>query len=225
VAAERTANSEPVVRRFTLLDAMVLIAASAPGIYHIVRNCLDDPVFGIRTNKIGTTLMVLCHYLHMVVPLMGLMTIALLIARFRRPRPSVARIFREPGMVACFAALAVALLELVAGFAQQFVVVFDSVDGSRPAFFREIASMDLGEVFWTNYWGIPPRIGQTIGVLWLVQIASRHGIQIGDGSTGRVELSESSGWWSRRSGGFLIQGIRNEKVGGPQIPSPAFLPS
>jgi hypothetical protein len=165
-------QSKDAVRRFTILDAMIFTAASGPGFYHMMRNCDGDRLLQFHTNKIGLILLVICNYLHYIVPLVAMMTLAVFLVRFRRPWPPVRRIFREPGSIACFGAITVVLIEMVRVVVSHVTFVLDSVDASLTDFVREIASTDFSDLLWSSYWDLPPRIGETVGVLWLVLFVS-----------------------------------------------------
>jgi hypothetical protein len=165
-------QSKDAARRFTILDAMIFMAASCPGLFHMMRNYDAERLLTFHTNKIGLTLLVICNYLYYIVPLMAMMTLAVFLVRFRRPRPPVRCIFREPGSIACFGAITVGLLFMVRVAALHVPFVLDSVDGSLSDFVREIAATELSELFWSSFWDGPPRIGETVGVLWLVLIVS-----------------------------------------------------
>jgi hypothetical protein len=163
-------------RRFTLIDAMIFIAASAPGFLHL-KHCIDDPILGANSQigansqKLGVNLMILYHYINFIIPFMLMMTIAVLIIRLRKPRPPCRRIFRQPGTMACFGAIAVVLLEAVGSLIAYGMLAFDSSDGSFWAVAQEITDWAwMGE----RYWEIPPRIGHVVGILWLVSILSRR---------------------------------------------------
>ena len=97
-----------VPRKFTLLDAMVLIAATAVA-FVLLRvlfarpgaSLLDSfgyPIFGPLSQFASD--------LHMIVsPFVVTWSAALCILRMRRPRPRLSRVFRQPGISACSAIL------------------------------------------------------------------------------------------------------------------------
>lgn len=93
----------PTARRFVLLDAMILIAATAFGL-SIVRS---QPVVFLNRPEILGGSRVLEGLLNRTVtiePLLMMCTLAWLILALRTPRPRLRRLARRPGFVACCAA-------------------------------------------------------------------------------------------------------------------------
>lgn len=100
-----------VPRKFTLIDALVLMAALAIAFYPI-RDYLDfidrrhtvlslGPVWTfVSIWRAGTLLS------GMLAPLGVSLSLALWVLRLRQPRPNLARLFRQPGMIACTATVA-----------------------------------------------------------------------------------------------------------------------
>src|SRR3954453_6913158 len=92
-----------VPRRFTLLDAMVVIAAIAVGLLPIPF-LLDVWTFSLAGSPYWRFLLLcgsmvdgmLCSFALTLGP-------ALLALRLRRPRPRLRRVFRQPGTAACTA--------------------------------------------------------------------------------------------------------------------------
>src|SRR5690242_18723380 len=105
-------------RRFTLLDGMTLIAATAlaiawerPFLPRIVQNFRRFTSWTAWETWEGgvMTLMTL-------LPFVALWTLALILLRLRRPRPALRRLARQPGATACLTAaigLAVAAANIV----------------------------------------------------------------------------------------------------------------
>jgi len=96
----------PVARKFTLLDAMVLVAATAVGLGWFVAEhgpelreirAFSDDWFG-RLRRVVTVLA-------LSIPFAVSWTSAVLALRLRRPRPSRPRLACQPGAVACAVAL------------------------------------------------------------------------------------------------------------------------
>jgi hypothetical protein len=112
--------TEPT-RRMTLLDAMILIAATAgglamirgpvPGVLHILPSSPPIP-FLIPRPALDAGLLTLAAW-----PLPAMWTLALLTIRLRPPRPPWRRLSRQPGVTACCAVAFVALFNtlLLAG--------------------------------------------------------------------------------------------------------------
>lgn len=95
-------------RRFTVLDAIALVAATAIGIA-IVRSNFDDVADWFARPSEGWTV---AHLLRAIPPAMIVLipcflswTAALLVLRFRKPRPHMRSIFMQPGTSACMAVL------------------------------------------------------------------------------------------------------------------------
>src|SRR5947209_1686828 len=81
--------------KFTLLDAMVLIAATAFGLAISMGNL----------RAMSPALPPVIRALLAIVPCAGTWTIALALLYLRRPRPSIHDISRRPGSLACGAAM------------------------------------------------------------------------------------------------------------------------
>ncbi len=102
-----------VRRKFTLIDAMVLIAATgialvptrnlyiwiSPGSLLEIRNSDDLWNFGRGVHLI-------------LIPLVLTWATALWVLRLRQPRPRLRRVFRQPGMASCTAILCYVLFTL-----------------------------------------------------------------------------------------------------------------
>lgn len=114
-------------RRLTLFDALSLVAATAVGLalirlHHDLRSTQevkDEAGSGIHPTAVGTTRAVLvvlrgCWYWgHKTLPLVSVLTITILVLHFRRPRSSLRRMTRQPGLVACLAATATLVAQLM----------------------------------------------------------------------------------------------------------------
>lgn len=97
-------------RRFTLLDAMILLAATAIGVQGL-RVIWDGTTLGAMVrNRAGRwtpreVLALAPHAVNAAAPVVAAWSAALLALRFRRPRPSRRRLGTQPGAVACAAAV------------------------------------------------------------------------------------------------------------------------
>lgn len=92
-------------RPFSLLDTMILVAATAAGL-GVIRGLFGDSALRPVNHRVSTA-RVLAQILGRVVlatPCAGAWTVALLAIRLRRPRPPLRRLARQPGMVATAAA-------------------------------------------------------------------------------------------------------------------------
>ncbi|HEY2158002.1 MAG TPA: hypothetical protein VGH33_20405 [Isosphaeraceae bacterium] len=112
---------EDFERRFTLLDAMILVAATAVGLA-IARRWTEmaeatrlflSPEDGLLPALAPLTRRVVLGW-----PVVAMWTLALVALRLRGPRPRAQRLFAPPGMVACVVAAVVMAME----FAQVVVV-------------------------------------------------------------------------------------------------------
>jgi hypothetical protein len=92
--------SPPIPRRFTLIDAMVLIAAAAIALV-LMRPVLQGMPSVVHSPTdvlhLGMSVCILIE------PLALTWSLALGLLRLRKPRPRLRRVFRQPGMAACTA--------------------------------------------------------------------------------------------------------------------------
>jgi hypothetical protein len=93
-----------VSRVFTLLDAMVFVAATAVGLA-VIRTC--SPVYYTwqytpipPPTWVNWSSVVFSHWSFYLSPLPAAWALAVLILRLRAPRPTLHRVFRQPGLVA-----------------------------------------------------------------------------------------------------------------------------
>lgn len=91
-------------RKFTILDAIVVIAALASGA------ALARPVFGLvgghwSLTDPATRRYRIEFYFALISPGVATLTVATLILRLRKPRPTFRCLVRQPGMVATIASL------------------------------------------------------------------------------------------------------------------------
>jgi len=163
-------KSRYVARKFTLLDAMIITAAVGIGLF-VVRDINAD-WSGVTPTKLGGTINLLSAYTHPINPVMLAVTLSALVISIRRPRPSIRRVLRRPGTIACFGAIAVTLLESVQGILCDWTMSFDDANDNISEFVRNCSFEDLHNTLWGVYWGLPTRIGHTVTVLWLVLIIS-----------------------------------------------------
>jgi hypothetical protein len=96
--AKRAARRGPPCRRFTLLDGMILVGVAAVGFagYRAGLDLYSD--WPLRVRMYVEAFLLLASWL-------------VLIFRFRRPRPSIRLMTRQPGAVACFAVVAVQVVQ------------------------------------------------------------------------------------------------------------------
>lgn len=102
-------------RKFTLLDGLILIAATAPGILSL-RAIRPEVGFWPRHWTTPETVQLVVALVALVLPCVLTWTLALPVLRLYRPHPPARRLSRQPGMVASAAvALALALTALAIG--------------------------------------------------------------------------------------------------------------
>jgi hypothetical protein len=110
------------VRRFTLLDAMILVAATAiaiPAIWSQIDNEWTDAFVPSYWDRVQggwrawpgvMPAVFIADVIELARPCLATWTLALLALRLRRPRPTRRRLLLRPGMVACVAAACVLCL-------------------------------------------------------------------------------------------------------------------
>jgi hypothetical protein len=158
-------------RPFTILDAMILVGASAVGLA-LARTILDDalrmphsPMWVARP---------ITYFLFA-------WTIAFIPLRLRRPQPRLERLMLQPGMAACTAVFIVAAIDAIAWttyeaqhwprFAESTVSRFWRGESHHPG--PVVAMTWLGLVLsrrWRPESSWLDRLGRTIGVLWLLTL-------------------------------------------------------
>jgi hypothetical protein len=164
-------------RRFTISDAILLVAATAVGLSQ-VRGILGD----LGTFHWGRWKVAQFDYarslIDVVVPILAVWTIAFLPIRLRRPRPGLRVLVRQPGVTACYAAL-IPLLILLAWVAliPPFIPVEPDVPLAIVQNSEAMVSAVLGA--WLILWlgglsrpepGWIDRLGKIIGALWIGQL-------------------------------------------------------
>ncbi len=99
------------VRRFSLLDGMILIAAAGVGLAPLrwLDGLFSGDMIGLLTNQPGWSLDLLDQvfelFLIVCLPITASLSLAVLALRLRRPRPRWRLLARQPGLVACLAAI------------------------------------------------------------------------------------------------------------------------
>jgi hypothetical protein len=161
-------------RPFTLIDAMILVAATAVG-FGILRDWAAPAIW-----YPWPRLRSIVDFTHVVLGMMNLYwTIAVVGIRLRRPRPSLRRLGRQPGFVAGVAVLLMTLiynllrLYMILGPRRvlwerlyAFVLNLSSVQSIAPAV--AVAWMVLAvSGRWRPDSGWIDRLGRCVGFLWL----------------------------------------------------------
>jgi hypothetical protein len=106
-------------RRFTIVDAMILVASTAVGLA-LMRDYFPDVLTGrwkvaSKESGLGIVVSYIQHALFASLPCGTVGTIAVLILRLRRPRPRLRRLARQPGMVAGLATTVVLCKHMIDG--------------------------------------------------------------------------------------------------------------
>jgi hypothetical protein len=117
------AKIAPISRKFDAIDGAIAIAAIVPGCIGAIKSIPfllhSASMFSgwyHQRDLLGCLLGIVRGSLPAVTALIAPLTIAVLIMRLRRPRPTVARCFRQYGTAACGAASIVLVLEFVNAF-------------------------------------------------------------------------------------------------------------
>jgi hypothetical protein len=157
-------------RRFTVSDAMVLVAATALALVGVRYYWPSwPPELGFRgayrhTAKIiiYTNLMTIIKYnLYILSCPAAAWTSACLALCLRRPRPTLRHLTRQPGAVACAAAVVVLAIRLI-NFGS--VVSILAVDGAYPW-----SGLSLLDMYIFDLQKIPSEIGSAVAAAWVVQ--------------------------------------------------------
>ncbi len=127
-ARVRTMN-DPTARRLTALDAIFIVSACGLGAFwasqtipilvHLATSDFNGPFMELKFatySSFAYDSVLLRRSLHAFAAFLAPPTVALLVLRFRRPRPPIRRCFRQPGALACGAAAMCLCLEVVNHF-------------------------------------------------------------------------------------------------------------
>ncbi|HKI20416.1 MAG TPA: hypothetical protein VKA15_21180 [Isosphaeraceae bacterium] len=127
-ARDRT-EDDPARRRFTALDAILIICSFGIGVLwasqtvpifiHLAANDDTGPYQLVKLTahfSFAYHSLLLQRSLHTFAAFLAPPTFALLLLRFRRPRPPIRRCFRQPGAMACAAASMPLCLEVLNHF-------------------------------------------------------------------------------------------------------------
>jgi hypothetical protein len=111
ITTERDMPDDPH-RKFSLADAMVLVAATAPGLI-LLRTASDLGLFNLSSNPKSPPGRLFIEYLSTSSGcVLGSLTFAVLVLCLHRPWPNRREVIGRPGFVACAAAAAAAFLPL-----------------------------------------------------------------------------------------------------------------
>jgi hypothetical protein len=176
----------PSPRRFTLIDAIVLIAATAIALVPI-RYILGDFQFP-ETRTPGDLVERGAELSVILEPLAMMLSLALWLLRLRRPRPRLRRIFRQPGtaagttIIVCTLGvlcmfLTIVLMNYITTRSRRFVII-DGVSGELESFFvlLSFAGFPVSCVWialrLAGVWRAEPswidRTGRVLGIYWVL---------------------------------------------------------
>jgi hypothetical protein len=157
-------------RRFTLLDAVVLVGAT--GVSLMVANLRFLPMLAIKLSSAAThrsgghALAALAERLPELGPLLVIYAPVLLALRLRRPRPPLRRLAVQPGFTAC---AAIALVYAAGG-------LLHSVGQSLESRYANPAAVKVTSLVWV--WNIlythQLAGGYAVSAAWLVLIVGRR---------------------------------------------------
>jgi hypothetical protein len=169
-------------RKFSLADAMVLIAAIALG-FCLVR--LTFPSWSdIRSAKGGmSTFLIIQNTGQLVVPFLVTLTFALLMLRLRRPRPRLRRVLSQPGSTACIAATIAIVVEIawigsLLAVGSRFIHLSSVFVGyAQQVSFAVLGGWTILAVSgrWRNDPSWIDRAGRVMGMAWIVMTAIQFG--------------------------------------------------
>ncbi len=177
------------VREFTLVDAMILIAAVAVGFagiraegtdhYHLrpayALNPLSHRTFvgggsfggnvGLPSEQLPPQWLSLVFHWSGIVkqaaPVVAVLSLSLIVIRFRRPRPRFRRLIRQPGLVAGLAMLAVLGINALLGSVQILLAATDQSKMTDPKFYANFSFLACQMLR-------PGMVGMAVLAAWLV---------------------------------------------------------
>jgi hypothetical protein len=168
------------LRKFTLVDAIVLVAALAISLVEVRRNLRED--WFIYGDWSWDNARELSYGFNQVLSIIALcLGCALCILRLRTPRPSLRRIFRQPGTAACATVICYSLILMIGvsidgweffsdvGWGEYFCYMFSMLGGH--ALGGPVAGAWI--VLWIGKVGrLEPswidRTGRVLGIYWIV---------------------------------------------------------
>lgn len=162
--------SRSACRKFSLLDAMILVAATGVGLA-LTRGLGNGwPVVLGRIREVGESgfaftqlgLGRLLELLYVLIPCATLWTLALLVLRLRHPRPTLRHLVRQPGTVACCVTTLVVAID-AACVAIAFLLTWVEWGGPSPMF-----------GLWRITYFIPIHVGYSVAGSWLMLALTRR---------------------------------------------------
>lgn len=147
-----------IPRKFTLIDAMVLIVAIAAALVPI-RPLLEE-FLSPEVRSPGDVLLLGLTVSVMLQPLALTLSLALGLLRLRKPRPRLRRVFRQPGMAACTAAFVCTLVILFMLLIINLLIYLN---------FRDYASGLIFSLNVEDHWRVPLSFtGLAVSAVWTV---------------------------------------------------------
>lgn len=169
------------VRKFTLLDLMTLVAATAAGFGAMRRLSPNNDIFSAPYSPIPSPTWVnwvsisATNWAFYLSPLVAAWTVGILILRLRNPRPILHRLARQPGLVACCTAtVAVGLgaIMTMIGVSCRYGVYYYFPLATYPVGIAVLAAWTLLAVSgrWRPERNWIDRAGRIMGFAWLALI-------------------------------------------------------
>ncbi len=159
-------------RRFTLADAMVLVAATAAG---LALSRAWSRILAQRTDVLGLDpgllpgLAPLTRQVVLGWPVVAMWTLALVALRLRKPRPIGRRLFSPPGVATCVVASVMMGLE----------VAYEALLYVASMLIKNPAAFGSGDGWsWVAYWSLlkasSPTIGLAVAASWVAMALARR---------------------------------------------------
>jgi hypothetical protein len=164
-------------RRFTLLDMLILTAATAIGLAW-TRAYLSDfsAVFPSSHPQAGSWMLLRVRIHGITTCLLICWTLALLAIQLRRPRPRLRRLAQRPGMAACNAVALIAVYQVLHLLSWSLIraplsqPIWTFVAGCQPSISAAVAAAWL-TLAMSGRWRAEPdwidRAGRVAGACWL----------------------------------------------------------
>ena len=183
--ADGTADEATESRKFTLIDALVLIAALAIAFYPI-RDYLDFVADAHFLYSLGPHWTVISIWRDgtllsgLLAPLAVSLSLAVWVLRLKQPRPNWRRVFRQPGMVACTATIVETTIFLVKAVLSQYylqvsagyVAPLHRLWISRLPWNGEVVAIAWLVLWLSGSWRPEAswidRAGRVLGVYWII---------------------------------------------------------
>jgi hypothetical protein len=170
----------PRCRPFTISDAMILVAATAIGIALMARFEEHSILHGLGHYTAGDhtalTFQIKLNIYNMVIadilnfePLLESLTLAVLILRLRRPRPSLRRLARQPGFAASFVVLFFLIFQVIeAGTEVAKRMIEGQFPCNREIFYGEFLQNVIIQTFELDFY-----LGPAVAVMWALMALGR----------------------------------------------------